>query len=233
MANSDSIKLYSAQICPFAQRSRMALLEKGLDFELIEVDLANKSAEFLAVSPYGRVPALVRDTDRVYESSVINEYLEEVYPEPRLMPADPGLRAEVRVWIDYCNSTFLPHYYDLLTAQDEAERAELKVGLDAKFRFIETEGLSRLSSAGPYWLGADASLLDLTYYPFFDRLVVWRHYRGVTIPDDCPRLARWHEVMGERSSATATAESDAYFIEQYASYANADTTAWSPAADSD
>ena len=136
-----SVRLYSAKICPFAQRSRMALLEKGLDFELIEVDLDNKSAEFLAVSPYGRVPALIDGDDQVYESGVINEYLEEVYPEPHLMPAEPGLRAQVRLWTDYCNTTFLPHYYDLLTEQDEAKAAALKAGLDEKYRFMEAEGL--------------------------------------------------------------------------------------------
>jgi glutathione S-transferase len=227
------VKLYSAKICPFAQRSRMALLEKGIDFELIEVDLDNKSAEFLAVSPYGRVPALINGDDQVYESSVINEYLEETYPEPHLMPTEPALRAQIRLWTDYCNTTFLPHYYDLLTERDEVKAAALKARLDEKYRFMETEGFARLSGEGPYWLGAKVSLLDLTYYPFFDRLVVWKHYRGVTIPDDCPRLARWHGVMTERASAKATAESDAYFIEQYAGYANADTSAWSPAADSD
>ena len=70
-------------------RTRMVLHEKGIDFEVHEVDLSNKSEEFLSVSPYGKVPVLRVNGTSLYESNIVNEYLEEVYDSPRLMPEDP------------------------------------------------------------------------------------------------------------------------------------------------
>ena len=101
-------------MCPYAQRTRLLLLEKGVDFELIEIDLANKPDWFEDVSPYSKVPVVVDGDTRVYESSIINEYLDEAYPEPALMPSDPGRRALARIWIDYANVKYTPSIYKFL-----------------------------------------------------------------------------------------------------------------------
>ncbi|BCL36245.1 hypothetical protein NSMS1_26920 [Nostoc sp. MS1] len=69
------IKIYSAVTCPYAHRTRLVLQEKGIDFELTEIDLQNKPANFTDISPYGKVPALVHGDKRVWESAIINEYL--------------------------------------------------------------------------------------------------------------------------------------------------------------
>lgn len=102
------IEIYSATVCPFAQRSRLALLEKGIDFKLIEIDLQNKPEGFTDISPYGKVPAIKHGNDRVWESAIINEYLDEVFPEPSLMPRDPIGKALARIWIDFANTRFVP-----------------------------------------------------------------------------------------------------------------------------
>ena len=86
-------------------RTRMVLHEKGIDFEVHEVDLSNKSEEFLSVSPYGKVPVLSVNGTSLYESNIVNEYLDEVYGSPRLMPEDPEERASVRSWMAFAMTT--------------------------------------------------------------------------------------------------------------------------------
>ena len=91
------MELFTAKTCPYAHRTRLALLEKGLDCEHVEIDFKNKSARFLEVSPYGKVPALYHDGNTIYESLIANEYLDETFPEPPLMPKTPALRAKARI----------------------------------------------------------------------------------------------------------------------------------------
>jgi glutathione S-transferase len=85
------IKLYSAVVCPYAHRTRLVLQEKGIDFDLIEIDLQNRPEGFTKVSPYGKVPAITHNDERVWESAIINEYLDEVFPNPPLLPSDRRL----------------------------------------------------------------------------------------------------------------------------------------------
>ncbi len=215
----EAMELFTARVCPYAHRTRLALLEKGLSFEHIEEDLKNKTERFLKVSPYGKVPALVQDGQTLYESLIINEYLDEAFPEPRLMPADPVLRAKARIWIHYCDAYFTSDFYAVIQNKDRATDDELKDKLNARLRVAEEEGFGELSDAGPYWLGAEVSLVDLAWYPFFERLPAWTHYRGFRIPDDCPKIAAWAEAMGARASAREVANDAAYYIAGYARYA--------------
>ena len=102
------IKIYSFDKCPYAQRTRMVLIEKGLDCELIEIDVYNKPEWFHEISPYGKVPVIVHEGKTIFESAIINEYLDERYPEVGLMPTDLYERARARIWMDYCSSYYLP-----------------------------------------------------------------------------------------------------------------------------
>ena len=218
MSGDAAIELFSARVCPYAHRTRLVLAEKGLDFELTEIDFKDKPKRFLEISRYGKVPAIVHDGNEVYESAIINEYLEEVFPEPALMPKDPGLRAQVRIWIDYCDDHFLDDLYGAIRNQDAETHGELRDKVLAHFHDLE-DALAGLSGAGPYWLGAEASLLDFALYPFFERLPAWAHYRGLGIPEDCPRLAAWLAVMAERPSVREIANTPEYYIERYQNYA--------------
>lgn len=213
------IEIISAEVCPFAQRSRMVLIEKGVDFSLTEVDLDNKPDWFSQVSPYGKVPVVRHGDNVIWESSIINEYLDECYPEPALMPAAPTARAAARIWIDYCNGKWLPTMYKLLTAQEPEEQDRLRAEVLGQFQFIESAALARFDSR-PYWLGETVSLVDVSYYPFFERLPVWREYRDLEIPDTCTRLRRWLDAMFIRESAKATSNRADYYIPRYARYAN-------------
>jgi glutathione S-transferase len=213
------IELFSARVCPYAHRTRLILREKGVEFEYTEVDLQNKPTRFLAVSPYGKVPALVHDGATIYESAIINEYLDEVFEHPRFMPQAPVPRAKLRIWIDYCDDYFITDHYALLKNLDAAQHGTLLQKAERNFRFIENEGLAKLSKAGPYWLGSEPTLVDFAWYPFFERLPAWTHYRGLDLPDDCVRLKRWLDAMSSRASVREIANDAAYYVQRYTNYA--------------
>ncbi len=214
------IQIFSANVCPFAQRTRMVLLEKGLDFELTEIDLKDKPDWFADVSPYGKVPVLRHNGRTIYESAVINEYLDETFPDHTMMPKDPADRALARIWIDYCNNQFCPTFYKLLLAQEEEKQQELKEKLTGILNFMESEGIAKLQAEGPYWMGTEANLVDLTFYPFFERFAVLDHYRGFPIPQECKRLRAWLEVMAKHPSARQTANTQEFHINNYRKYAD-------------
>src|SRR5215467_8601729 len=105
------LKLYDYPDCPFCQKTRVVLAEKDLEYEKVFVDLRKneqKTAEFLRLNPYGKVPVLEDEEIVIYESTIINEYLEDEYPNPALMPSDSAGRARVRMLEDYGDNVFLP-----------------------------------------------------------------------------------------------------------------------------
>lgn len=213
------IQCISAEVCPFAQRTLIALLEKGVDYEHIEIDLRNKPDWFDAVSPYSKVPVLRHGDVTIYESSIVNEYLDEVFPEPALMPGEAGARATARVWIDFDNVKFVPAFYKVLLEQDADRRRDLAQTITDALRFIETHALGARGQ-GPYWLGADLSLADIAVYPHMERLCVLEAYRGIKLPDDCGRLREWLSVMAERPSVEHTAHDAEFHIDSYVRYAD-------------
>jgi glutathione S-transferase len=212
-----TITLYSAPSCPYAQRTRLALHEKNLEFELVEIDLKQTPDWFLDLSPTGKVPLLLHDDDRVWESSAINEYLEERHPEPALMPTTPLARARVRIEVDYANTTFAPLYYKLLLAETTARRKQVAERLDTALREMERNGPG---AGGPWWLGDLFTLADVAFYPFFERFPVLANYRNFILPDDCSGVARWLDAIRDRASIKAHSRPAEFYIDAYAHYAD-------------
>lgn len=207
------VELFSFESCPYAQRTRMTLIEKGVDFELTEIDLFNRPAWFKDVSPYGKVPVLRHAGEVIYESAIINQYLDETFPEPPLMPATALGRARARIWMDYCETRFLATTHKLMAESDDPKRRpENLAKLAEVLNFMEHEGLRKLSD-GPYWLGADVSLVDLQFSPFFERFGTYEELAGASWPADCPRLTEWFAAMRERDSYRLTAKPTAEHIE--------------------
>ena len=219
MSASQPIELFSARVCPYAHRTRLILSEKGVAFELVEINLQDKPARFLEVSPYGKVPAIVHDGVTIYESAIINEYLDEVFPHPRLMPSGPTLRAKARIWIDYCDDYFIADHYALLKNTDAGKHDALLQKARRNLGFVEREGFTKLSGAGPFWFGSEPSLVDFAWYPFFERLPAWTHYRGLTISEDCRRLKTWLDAMSARPSVVQIANDADYYVGRYIGYA--------------
>lgn len=212
------LEIISSQSCPYAQRTRMALLEKEIKSELIIIDLNNKPDWFLKISPYAKVPVIRHNKTVVFESAIINEYLEEVYPDHPLLPVDPAGRAVARTWIDFANVRLVPHFYKCMLAQDlEGQELHKRKILEA-LEFMEFEGLRKLSG-GPFWLGSDLSLVDLTFYPHLSRFPALAKYRDFKIPDAHNRLKNWLELMKKRPSVKKTSLSAEDYIQNWNKYA--------------
>ena len=210
-----TVELFSYEACPFAQRTRMVLIEKGIDFSLTEIDINNKPDGWEKISPYGKVPLLRHDGQRIYESAIINEYLDERFPEPPLMPAEPLSRARVRIWMDYCDHKYLPACYGLTKGRDDPEKKKQSLeGLRESLLFIEHEGLRQISD-GPFWLGENPTLVDFQYMPFFERFPCYEEFWGAELPDECTRLKAWLAAMRERDSFRQTGHDREYHLEQY------------------
>lgn len=210
-----TLQLYFAKTSTFSQRTRVVLLEKEIDFASIEVDLQNKPAEFTQLSRYGKVPAIKHGEIELYESTIINEYLDEVFPEPPLLPHNPGERAIARIWIDYANTHLVPAFNKLLRGKEVQEQEQGRREFLEALLYIEQEGLGRLSGDGPYWLGESFSLVDISFYPWFERLPVLEHFRQFTLPAETPRLKQWWNVVRDRPSIQAVANPVSYYVERF------------------
>jgi len=215
-----TVDLYSASVCPFAHRTRLTLMEKEIDFQLTEIDLNNKPDWFSDVSPYGKVPVIKHGNYRIWESAIINEYLDEAFPHPPLMPKTPEERALARIWIDFANTKFVPVFYKMLLEQDVAKQEKWKRQFLEHLHFMEQEGIGQLSENGNYWLGNTLSLVDLTFYPWFERLCVLEHYRNVSLPEDCQFLQQWWHNLSQRASVQSIQNPSQFYIAEYEKYAN-------------
>jgi len=212
-----TVEIFSAEVCPYAHRSRLVLMHKGVDFSLTEIDLKNKPDWFPEVSPYGKVPAIRHEGRIVYESAIVNEYLDEVFPDPALMPQDAHARAMARIWIDYGNTRFNAATYTFLRENDTSKQPELRQKLDDCLTFME-EGMRQLGD-GPFWFGAEPGLVDYSYYPFFERFCNVEHYRNYAMPEGCTRIRGWVEAMQALAHVKEIANTPAFYIERAAAYA--------------
>lgn len=183
-------ELISFKLCPFVQRSVITLLTKGVAFQTTFIDLADPPDWFRALSPLGKVPVLrVDGAQIVFESAVINEYLDEV-TEGRLLPDAPLERARARSWIAFGAETMVL-LRDLTTAGDEAAFGAVVESLGRRLAILEGA-----LGPGPWFLGNDFSLVDAALAPFFLRLD-WleRHRPDLLGAERHPKLAAWRDAL--------------------------------------
>ncbi|MEH2354207.1 glutathione S-transferase family protein [Nostoc sp.] len=207
-----NIQLYFAKASTFSQRTRVVLLEKGIDFTPIEIDLQNKPDGYTQISGYGKVPAIKHGDVEIYESAIINEYLDEVFPEPALLPRDPAAKAIARIWIDYANTRLVPAFNKFLRGKDSTEQEQGRKEFTEALLYIEKEGLGK----GDYFLGDQFSLVDISFYPWFERLPLLEHFRKFTLPAETPRLQTWWNLVGDRSSIQAVANPVDFYLQRFA-----------------
>lgn len=190
---SAPLKLISHKLCPYVQRAVIALTEKGVPFERIDIDLANKPGWFLKLSPLGKTPVLQVGDKAIFESAVILEYLEETQPTP-LHPADPLERAEHRGWIEF-GSTILNDIAGFYAAPND-------VAFEAKTAQLE-QRLARLEervAASPWFDGERFSLVDAVFGPVFRYFDMFDEIGDFGILAGKPKLARWRKALAERPS---------------------------------
>ena len=195
------LRLISHKLCPYVQRAVIALDEKGVAFERVDIDLANKPDWFLKISPLGRTPVLQVGDTAIFESAVILEYLEETEPKP-LHPTDALRRAEHRGWIEF-GSAILNDIAGLYSTPDEAAFKAKAAQLEARFARLEARVV-----AAPWFDGEKFSLVDAVFGPVFRYFDVFDGIGEFGILENKPKLARWRASLAARPSVKSAVSAE-------------------------
>ena len=185
--------LYSGTTCPFSHRCRFVLFEKGMDFEVRDVDLFDKPEDIALMNPYGQVPILVERDLILYESTIINEYIDERFPHPQLIPGDPVARARVRLFLFNFEKELFSHVTLIEGCNtDKATEASL-----AESRTQIRDRLTQLTSIfmkNKFMLGDEFTMLDVSIAPLLWRL----DYYGIDLSKNAAPLLKYAERIFSR-----------------------------------
>lgn len=182
------MRLYSGTVDPYSHRCRIVLFEKGMDFEVIDVDLTNKSEDLAVLNPYGEVPVLVERDLVLSEANIINEYIDERFPHPQLMPADPVMRARARLFLYNFEKDLFSHIKAVESSDAAVADRAKKVIRDNLTQLVP------IFSKQNYLMGDEYSMLDVAITP-----LLWRlgHY-GIDLPNQAAPLLKYAERLFSR-----------------------------------
>jgi len=182
------MRLYSGTVDPYSHRCRIVLFEKGMDFEVIDVDLTNKTEDLAILNPYGEVPVLVERDLVLSEANIINEYIDERFPHPQLMPADPVMRARARLFLYNFEKDLFSHIKDIESSDAETADKARKMVRDNLTQLVPIFGKQS------YLMGDEYSMLDVAITP-----LLWRlgHY-GIDLPNQASPLLKYAERLFSR-----------------------------------
>ncbi len=183
-----SLHLISFKTCPFVQRAVITLKHKNIDFDITYIDLADPPEWFLEISPLGKVPVLKVDDEILFESAAINEYLDEI-TGGELQPKEPLARAKNRAWIEFA-SNMLGNLYMMKMSKDEERYSKYRERLVSQLERVE----KRLGYS-PWFNGAEFSLADTAFAPFFKQDSVADGRLSVINPATMPRTVAWAEHL--------------------------------------
>jgi glutathione S-transferase len=183
-----SLQLISHKTCPFVQRAVITLKHKNIDFDITYIDLADPPDWFLELSPLGKVPVLKVDDEVLFESAVINEYLDEI-TGGELQPGEPLARAKNRAWIEFA-SNMLGNLYMMKMSKNEERYNKYRDSLVSQFQRVE----QRLDD-GPWFNGEQFSLADTAFAPLFRQNSVADNKLSVLDPETMPRVAAWAQRL--------------------------------------
>lgn len=180
--------LYSGTVDPYSHRCRIVLYEKGMDFQVNDVDLTNKPEDLAIINPYNTVPVLVERDLVLEQANIINEYIDERFPHPQLMPADPVMRGRARLFLH----NFEKELFDHIPAIESADEV-----VATKARNTVRDNLTMLIpilTRQQYLMGDDFSMLDVSVAP-----LLWRlgHY-GIELPNQAAPLLKYAERLFSR-----------------------------------
>ena len=179
--------LYSGTTCPYSHRCRIVLFEKGMDFEVIDVDPANKPEDLMEISPDNRLPVLVERDLRLDIANIINEYIDERFPHPQLMPPDPVMRARARLFLHNFEEQLFSRIADIENATDKIDeaRAAIRDGLTV---------IAPIFLRQQFMLGDEFSMVDVAITPLLWRL----NYYGIELPKQAAPLLKYAERIFSR-----------------------------------
>ncbi len=180
--------LYSGTTCPFSQRCRIVLYEKGMDFQIVDVDLFNKPEDLAVMNPYNQVPVLVERDLILYESNIINEYIDDRFPHPQLMPADPVMRARARLFLYRFENEMFGHVHAIEKGtQKQADKG----------RQVIRDALTQIApvfAKQKFMLGDDFTMLDVAIAPLLWRLGQY----DIQLPKQAAPLMKYAERLFSR-----------------------------------
>ncbi|XP_064418935.1 glutathione S-transferase omega-1 [Latimeria chalumnae] len=193
------IRLYSMRFCPFAQRTRLFLEAKGIKHETININLKNKPDWFFEKNPFGLVPVLETSKKQmIYESPITCEYLDEVYPGKKLIPADPYEKARQKMLLEHF-SKLQPYFYKIPMARKNGEDTSV---LEGEFREKLGKLNTTLANQKSQFFGGDSvSMIDYMMWPFFERLEVNSLNHCL---EHTPHLTQWISTMLEDPAVKKT-----------------------------
>ncbi|XP_067393277.1 glutathione S-transferase omega-1 [Emydura macquarii macquarii] len=207
------IRVYSMRFCPFAQRTRLVLKAKGINHEIVNVNLKNKPDWLFEKNPFGLVPILETSKGQlIYESPITCDYLDEAYPGKKLLPTDPYERAYQKMLLERFSKLPPLAHKHLLAVKNGEDSSALKAEISEKLDKFE----EILASHKTVFYGGDSvSMIDYMIWPWFERLEFFQFH-------DClqhsPKLRRWVEAMKEDPAVQATMTDSQMlkgFFEQY------------------
>ncbi|MDH4192231.1 MAG: glutathione S-transferase N-terminal domain-containing protein [Betaproteobacteria bacterium] len=182
------MQLYSGTTCPFSHRCRFVLYEKGMDFQVIDVDLYNKPEDIAVMNPYNRLPVLVERDLVLYESNIINEYIDERFPHPQLMPPDPLMRARARLMLFNMEVELFSHVDAIESGRDkQVEKARTAIA----DRLVE---LTPIFTRTKYMMGEEFSMADVAIAPLLWRLELY----GIKLGKQAAPLMKYAERIFSR-----------------------------------
>ncbi len=188
-----TLELISFELCPFVQRSVITLLEKEVDFDITYIDLANKPDWFLNISPLGKVPVLkVNNSEVLFESAVINEYLDEITP-PMLMPNDVLAKAKLRAWIEYASAILGSQYAWMLSSAVDYNTKQADY-------FSKLDYLERNITPAPFFAGDHFTLADAALAPALMRHALVDQWQGERSLSKWRQLSELQQCYAERLS---------------------------------
>ena len=181
------MRLYSGTVCPYSHRCRIVLFEKGMDFEVIDVDQMDKSEDLAAINPYNKVPVLVERDLVLTEANIINEYIDERFPHPQLMPADPVMRGRARLFLHRFEQELYSNVNVIMQGGKSVDKS----------RVIIRDNLTQLAqilTKQKFLLGNEFSMLDVAIAP-----LLWRldHF-GIQMGKDASPLLKYSERLFSR-----------------------------------
>lgn len=186
------LELVSYHLCPYVQRAAILLLEKDIPHKKTHIDLANKPEWFRQISPLGKVPLLKVDTEVLFESAVICEYLDEITPGS-LHPLAPLEKAKHRAWIEFGSNIFTV-MAGLFNAPTEELFEQKRHELSEKFTWVER------TLATPYFAGKSFSVVDAVYAPIFYYFDAFDAIADFGILVGLPKVRVWRQALKERPS---------------------------------
>lgn len=181
------MRLYSGTTCPYSHRCRIVLYEKGMDFEVIDVDLMNRAEDIAMINPYNKVPVLVERDLILFEANIINEYIDERFPHPQLMPPDPVMRGRARLFLH----RFEQELYSQVDIIEQNGKTADKARVAIRDNLVQ---LAQILTKQKFLLGDEFSMLDVAIAPLLWRL---EHY-GIQMGKDAAPLMKYAERLFSR-----------------------------------